>query len=102
MGNDESECGINKSREPRSGSRSDLFVPRSDSFSMNQEKRHSFLILTMFPSKILSNSPRKVIIQISIIYGHAKPYLMLITARVIWPTGELLYDCVHRELDRKF
>ena len=32
----------------------DLFVPRSDSFPMNPEKRHLLLIFTMLPSKILS------------------------------------------------
>ena len=30
---------------------SDLCVPRSDSFLMNQEKRRSFLILTILPTK---------------------------------------------------
>ena len=38
MGN-ESERGTNKSREPRSGSRGNLFVLRSDSITMNQEKK---------------------------------------------------------------
>ena len=49
----------------------DLFVPRSDSFPMNPEKNHPFLIFTMFPSKIFSKIRDKLKIQISFIYGHA-------------------------------
>ena len=36
-----------------------LFVLPSDSFPMNQEKRHSFLIFTMFPSKTFSKILRE-------------------------------------------
>ena len=43
----------------------DLFVPCSDSFPMNPEKRHSFLIFTVLPSKTLSKIRRgKLWIQI--------------------------------------
>ena len=47
---------INRSVSRISG---DLCVPRSDSFPMNTEKRHLFLIFTMFPSKIFSKILRE-------------------------------------------
>ena len=47
------------SHEPRKKDRSsrDLFVPHCDSFPMNREKRHSFLIFTMPPTK----TPSKIL-----------------------------------------
>ena len=43
------------SHEPRKKDRSsrDLFVPHCDSFPMNREKRHSFLIFTMPPNELV-------------------------------------------------
>ena len=38
----------------------DLFVPRSDSFLMNPEKKtHSFLIFTMFPTRTLPKTDKR-------------------------------------------
>ena len=49
----------------------DLFVPRYDSYPMNQEKRHSFLIFTMFQTMTLSKILReKLRIQNSHSNGH--------------------------------
>ena len=58
MGN-ESERGTNKSREPRSGSRSICLFRATIHSPMNPEKRHSFLIFTMLPTKTLSKILRQ-------------------------------------------
>ena len=48
----------------------DLFVPRYDSYPMNPEKRHSFLIITMFPTRTLSKIRReKLLIQNATVTG---------------------------------
>ena len=64
----------------------DLFVPRYDSYRMNAEKRHSFLIFTMFPTRTLSKILReKLFIQNSHSNGHFTSFDVLITAHVIRP-----------------
>ena len=42
--------------------RSDLFVPRSDSFPMNPEKEYSSLVFTMLPTKTLSKILRETLL----------------------------------------
>ena len=67
------------------GSR-DLFVPRYDSYPMNPEKRQSFLIFTMFPTRTLSKIlQEKLFIQNSHSNGHFASFDVLITAHVIRP-----------------
>ena len=62
----------------------DLFVPRYDSYTMNPEKRHSFLIFTLFPTRTLSKILReKLLIQNSHSNGHLTSFDVLITAHVI-------------------
>ena len=62
----------------------DLFVPRYDSYPMNPEKRHSFLIFTMFPTRTLSKILReKLLIQNSHSNGHLTSFNVLITMPVI-------------------
>ena len=64
----------------------DLFVPRYDSYPMNPEKRHSFLIFTMFPTRTLSKILReKLFIHNSHSNGHFTSIDVLITAHVIRP-----------------
>ena len=63
----------------------DLFVPRYDSYPMNPEKRHSFLIFTMFPTRTLSKILREKFIQNSHSNGHFTSFEVLITAHVIRP-----------------
>ena len=66
----------------------DLFVPRYESYPMNPEKRHSFLIFTctMFPTRTLSTILReKLFIQNSHSNGHFTSFDVLITAHVIRP-----------------
>ena len=75
-----------QTNHPRTASRfsGDLFVPRYDSYPMNQEKRHSFLIFTMFLTRILSKILReKLSIQNSHSNGHLTSFDVLITAHVI-------------------
>ena len=93
MGN-ESERVTNKSRQNANRFSGDLFVPRSDSFPMNQEKRHSFLIFTMLPSNTSSKIPREKllhVIQNSCSNGHLTFDALIIT-HAICPTAELLVD----------
>ena len=64
----------------------DLFVPRYDSFPMNPEKRHSFLIFTMRPTKTHSRILwEKLYIQNSHSNGHLTSFDVLITSHVIRP-----------------
>ena len=74
---------MNRSAKRFSG---DLFVPRYDSFPMNPEKRHSFLISTMLPTKTLSKILReKFLFQNSHSKGHLTSFDVLISGRVIRP-----------------
>ena len=63
MGN-ESQCGTNKSREPRSGSRAICLFRTAIHFPWTEKKRHSFLkwILVRFVCsalRFISHEPRK-------------------------------------------
>ena len=83
----------------------DLFVPRYDSYPMNPEKRHSFLIFTMFPTRTLSKILwEKLFIQNSHSNGHLTSFdvhFVLITAHVIRPNRRTFCDSIHRELNWK-
>ena len=62
----------------------DLFVPRYNSFPMNPEKKYSFLIFTMLPTKTLSKILREsLLIQNSHSNGHLTSFDVLIFVHVI-------------------
>ena len=54
MGND-MECETNKLLEPLGFGSHDLYFQHSESFPMNPEKRHSFLIFTMLRTKTVKH-----------------------------------------------
>ena len=79
----------------------DLFVLRSDSFPMNPEKRHSFLIFTMFPTKVIFKILREKF-KIPTGTGTVLSFDVIITAKWFAQLPNYLLTVVHPELNRKF